>query len=225
MNLLTDEPLKPARICFKILVMVGFLLATTPSKVSSVGAGQVVSSSVPTLDSVPTELRLGERGRKAKTPVSQTGDAGAMPASRTNNGGERKEATAEVASPDAESRDSLSIPSESSGRGGATPPAPSSCEQYRPLLEKYDWDADLMFEIMKLENRPCDPFNHNRNEPHEGCNWSAGLFQIACVHGYEMAWLEDPENNVEAAYNVFKKQGYTAWSVYDQAKKELLKKE
>ena len=106
----------------------------------------------------------------------------------------------------------------------ATPPQASAplqtvrqasigCEPYRSLIAQYDWDVDTMMRIMNAESG-CNPTNHNYQDQHGVCQGSYGLMQIGCVHGHSQAYLENPANNIAAAYQIFKSQGYTAWTTF-----------
>lgn len=87
----------------------------------------------------------------------------------------------------------------------------SNC--YYSLLSQYDWDVATMQRIMRAESG-CNPTNHNYADNHRSCKGSFGLLQIGCVHGYTVAYLSDPVNNIAAAYKIYKSQGYTAWTTY-----------
>lgn len=103
----------------------------------------------------------------------------------------------------------------------AQAPAPQStyvatgggCESFRGMVAQYDWDVNTMMRIMNAESS-CIPTKHNHADNHRVCLGSYGLFQIGCVHGYAVAHLESPANNIAAAYSIYKSQGYTAWSTY-----------
>jgi hypothetical protein len=92
-----------------------------------------------------------------------------------------------------------------------------SCSDYRPLLEKYDWDVDLMMRIMQGESG-CKAdavgdkhltFNNNTQ------GMSCGLMQIRVLDGRpDCDTLKDPETNIEWAYKIYKTQGLRAWTVY-----------
>lgn len=88
-----------------------------------------------------------------------------------------------------------------------------NCQSYRSLVAKYDWDVNTMMRIMNAESS-CIPTKHNHADDHRVCLGSYGLFQVGCVHGYAIAYLESPENNIAAAYKIWKSQGYTAWTTY-----------
>lgn len=87
------------------------------------------------------------------------------------------------------------------------------CDAYRGLVAQYDWDVNTMMRIMQAESG-CNPTNHNWGDNHRTCKGSFGLFQIGCVHGQSVASLENPATNVAVAYNIFKSQGYRAWTTY-----------
>lgn len=92
-------------------------------------------------------------------------------------------------------------------------PASGSCEDYRSLVDQYDWDTATMMRIMNGESE-CIPTNHNLTDQHKTCTGSYGLFNIGCNWGYSMSYLENPSNNVKVAYEVWQKQGYSAWTTY-----------
>lgn len=87
------------------------------------------------------------------------------------------------------------------------------CENYRSAVSQYDWDTDTMMRIMSAESG-CNPTNHNYQDNHGSCMGSYGLFQIGCVHGYSVAHLENPSNNIAAAYQIWQSSGYSAWTTY-----------
>lgn len=114
------------------------------------------------------------------------------------------------------------------------PPEPTysvgaGCEQYRQLIAKYDWDVRTMMAIMEAESTnqktgvPCDQsvtgdttLTYEANGRTYG--YSVSLFQVRILQGREHCDTHDPEVNVDCAYNVWKGQGYTAWSVYTDGK-------
>jgi hypothetical protein len=88
--------------------------------------------------------------------------------------------------------------------------SPNDCEQYRPILSKYNWDVNVAMAIMKAESG-CryEAFNP---EWHRGCQGSLGLFQIACVH-HDSTF--DPEANIAAAYRIYSARGsWRDWGAY-----------
>lgn len=87
------------------------------------------------------------------------------------------------------------------------------CSIYEPLVRQYDWNVPTMMRIMNLESG-CNPNNHNYGDNHGVCLGSYGLFQIGCVHGIAGSLLADPATNISTAYNIWRQQGYTAWSTY-----------
>lgn len=113
------------------------------------------------------------------------------------------------------------------------PPAPkwhdADCEQYRPLFEKYDWDVPTMMAIMQAEStntstgEPCDAqvvgdghITYYENGRLYG--YSKSLLQIRQLPGREACDTDDPEVIVQCGYNIWKSQGYSAWSVYTNGK-------
>lgn len=93
------------------------------------------------------------------------------------------------------------------------PASGGNCESYRALVSQYDWNVNTMLRIMRAESG-CNPSNHNYADAHRTCTGSYGLMQIGCVHGYSIAHLESPSNNIAAAYQIYKSQGYTAWTTF-----------
>lgn len=87
------------------------------------------------------------------------------------------------------------------------------CEQYRPLIAQYSWDVATMMRICNAESGG-NPTNHNWTDNHGSCLGSYGLFQIGCIHGYSVAHLENPANNIAAAYKVWNGGNYQAWSTF-----------
>lgn len=92
----------------------------------------------------------------------------------------------------------------------------NGCEDYRGIVEAYDWDTNTMLAIMKSENRSCDPSNKNLSllEDHGVCVGSYGLLQVGCVHFTGNQNPNDIETNISVAYQVWRKQGYNAWTQY-----------
>jgi hypothetical protein len=55
----------------------------------------------------------------------------------------------------------------------------------------------------------------NGREPGETCHWSAGLWQINCVHGYGQEWLKDIDNNARAMARVSSNgTNFRPWTMY-----------
>jgi soluble lytic murein transglycosylase-like protein len=101
------------------------------------------------------------------------------------------------------------------------------CNQFRHLVEKYDWDTELVMKIMELESS-CNP-----NAVGDGHltfengtkGMSCGLMQVRVLEGRpDCETLKNPETNLEWAYKIFKeRENYTAWSVLKKAKLALEK--
>ena len=92
----------------------------------------------------------------------------------------------------------------------------NGCEQYRSIIERYDWDANIMLAVMKAENRSCDPGSKNLSplENHRVCIGSYGLLQVGCVHFSGNQDPNDVGTNISVAHAVWLKQGYNAWTQY-----------
>ena len=92
----------------------------------------------------------------------------------------------------------------------------SSSKSVRELINQYDWDSDLAYAIMMAESGG-DPTAVNLN--HNTADYSIGLFQIN-LYGYlsdgrpPREWLECPENNIDYAYRIYQRDGWTAWGAY-----------
>ncbi len=83
-----------------------------------------------------------------------------------------------------------------------------NCEQYRPLVSKYAWNADVALAVMKAESG-CRYNASNWNDRHSTCMGSHGLFQIACFDGV----VYDPAQNIAIAYRKYQARGWQPWTV------------
>lgn len=72
-----------------------------------------------------------------------------------------------------------------------------------------------MAAIAEAENRTCDPLRHNltASENHGVCIGSYGVLQVGCVH-YSGQDVNNLQQNIALAHQVWQKQGYTAWTMY-----------
>lgn len=87
----------------------------------------------------------------------------------------------------------------------------SCTNNYRTLIEQYDWDIDVAYAVMMAESAGnANAFNPER---HRGCNGSYSLFQVACIHD-DVEKLKDPEYNVQRAYELYSKSGWKIWGAY-----------
>nr|DAU46668.1 MAG TPA: Lysozyme C [Caudoviricetes sp.] len=118
-----------------------------------------------------------------------------------------------------------------------TAPAPKysvegGCEQYRPLIAKYDWDVRTMMAIMEAESTnpvtgvKCQStitgdtdLTYQRNGRTYG--YSVSLLQVRILEGREACDSHDPEVNIDCGYRIWKSQGYRAWSMYLNGKYRL----
>ena len=86
------------------------------------------------------------------------------------------------------------------------------CEQFRNIVEKYDWDTNIMLAIMKAESN-CNQYADNTGLNSDG-TVDIGLLQINSVHGYSKTELTNPATNIAIAYKIWKAQGYKASSAF-----------
>jgi len=100
------------------------------------------------------------------------------------------------------------------------------CETVRAEISKYSgWDVATMSAIAEAENRSCNPKRHNlsASEDHKVCVGSYGALQVGCVH-YNGEDVNDLKANVAIAHKVWQKQGYSAWTQYNNGEyKRFLK--
>ncbi len=88
-------------------------------------------------------------------------------------------------------------------------PIPGDCESFRPYVEEYDWDSDIMLSIIKHESG-CMPSAVNNN-PATG-DYSVGLTQVnlygklRSVRPTE-ADLKDYKKNLAYAYKIYEGAG------------------
>lgn len=74
-----------------------------------------------------------------------------------------------------------------------------------------------MFAIAQAENRGCDPNRHNltNSENHGVCVGSYGVLQVGCLHFEAGEDRNDLSTQVAVAHRVWLKQGYTAWTMFN----------
>lgn len=95
----------------------------------------------------------------------------------------------------------------------AVEPTPQlqGCEQYRPLVEQYDWDSRIALAIMQAESS-CRPDALSPTA-------DRGLMQINSVHiakvNGDLNALYDPATNIRIGYSVYLSQGWKAWTVFN----------
>ena len=63
--------------------------------------------------------------------------------------------------------------------------------------------------VSECENGKLDPkaINYNSNGTTDH-----GIFQINSVHGYSQEYLEDVDNNIAVAYEIYQRDSFSAWS-------------
>lgn len=113
--------------------------------------------------------------------------------------------------PDGECKDQAK-PSQTISTPG--PVNPVGCDNYRHLVEQYDWNVSTMMYAMQKESS-CNPNavgdNYVIGDIYAP---SCGLLQVRTLPGRpSCAALKDPATNVATAYQIWKGQGYRAWTV------------
>ena len=95
-----------------------------------------------------------------------------------------------------------------------TEPQPVGCEQYRSLLNQYDWNVNTILAIMNAESS-CNTYAVGDNYPINGLYApSCGLLQIRTLSSRPTCdQLKDPATNIAWGYKIYTSQGYGAWSV------------
>jgi hypothetical protein len=90
---------------------------------------------------------------------------------------------------------------------------PQGCAAYVPLLQQYDWDYHVMAAVMQAESTqngiPCNPNANNHGVGNYDGIPDYGLLQL---HGQE---IYDPAENIAHAYAIWQRQGYHAWSTFN----------
>lgn len=89
-----------------------------------------------------------------------------------------------------------------------------NCESYRHLVAQYDWNVDTMMRAMRLESS-CNPNAVGDTRVIGGIYApSCGLLQVRTLPGRPSCdQLKNPAFNIQTAYNIWKGQGYRAWTV------------
>lgn len=98
------------------------------------------------------------------------------------------------------------------------------CEQYRSIVNQYDWNTDVAMAVMEAESTewvngkrvPCHRNAANWNDHHGSCQGSFGLFQLACLHKGKLNGrsFSNPAANIAAAHQIYSQGGWTQWGAY-----------
>lgn len=90
------------------------------------------------------------------------------------------------------------------------------------FIKDYDWDHRVMMAIAMAESH-CNPqavgdttLTFMTNGRLYG--YSVGMFQVRILPGREACDSHDAETNVRCAYGIYRRQGLSAWSVYNNGK-------
>jgi hypothetical protein len=93
------------------------------------------------------------------------------------------------------------------------------CHHYADLIDRYEWNTNVMLKICVCESSG-NP--HAIGDGHltykvgaTVYGYSVGLLQVRYLPGREhYGNLQDPSTNIAAAYDIWKRQGYNAWTCY-----------
>lgn len=77
------------------------------------------------------------------------------------------------------------------------------------IRAKFGNEAEVFIAIAKAESG----MNPNAQNVNTDGSVDRGLLQINSVHGYNNRKLFDVDYNINAAYDVYRRQGLTAWTV------------
>ena len=88
--------------------------------------------------------------------------------------------------------------------------APGNCVEYEDIISQYNWPDDVAMQVCKHESRGNPSAVGDGDTAHVSC----GLMQIRTLKGRPSCTaLKDPETNVAYAYKMWKKEGWSPWSV------------
>lgn len=100
---------------------------------------------------------------------------------------------------------------------------PEQCSKYVEEVERFNWDTTIIIRIMYLESgcRHTAVGDGHLTFNAGAYGMSCGLMQVRILpkRGVTCEQMKDPKKNIAMAYEVYKSQGYKAWSVYKHIKK------
>lgn len=80
-------------------------------------------------------------------------------------------------------------------------------------IKTKDWDGDTAVAIMLAESS-ASTTDVNWNDHHKGCDGSAGLFQVACIHA-PVTEMQKPRQNIDEAFLIYESKGnFDDWSTF-----------
>lgn len=92
------------------------------------------------------------------------------------------------------------------------------CEAVRSEASKYDWDVNLIVAISKAESNCRVEATGDTSLTYEQngrvYGYSVSVLQVRILPGREHCDAHDLKVNIECGYNIWKGQGYQAWSAY-----------
>lgn len=92
----------------------------------------------------------------------------------------------------------------------------SMSEIEKKICDTFPEDCDTMIAIAYAENRTLNAAPN----PNVNSNGSVdcGLMQVNSIHGYDCDYLENIENNLKVAREIYDREGLGAWSTYKSGK-------
>jgi len=105
----------------------------------------------------------------------------------------------------------------------ATPSVLTRCEIVRAEIAKYpDWDVDIMTAIAKAESECNTNTTGDKQLVYQQAGrtygYSVSVLQVRILQGREHCDSHDLAINIKCAYEVWQKQGYKAWTMYNNLK-------
>jgi len=101
---------------------------------------------------------------------------------------------------------------------GKTATSWTSCEDYKDIIESYDWQDEIAMAVCAAESGGNAQITNQELHTDAGCSGSHGLFQVACVHGYSKEVLYNPAENIRIAYSLWEQSGWNPWGVCHDGK-------
>lgn len=77
------------------------------------------------------------------------------------------------------------------------------------IVEVFGDDSVDAINVVYCENRGLRPDAENWNS---NGTWDAGIFQVNQIHGQSMEDMKDWKKNIDFAYKLFKRGGWSQWS-------------
>lgn len=98
----------------------------------------------------------------------------------------------------------------------------SGCDAVRQAASKYDWDVSVIVAVSQAESgctasaKGDTTLTYEQNGRVYG--YSVSVMQVRILPGREHCDVYDLDINMQCAYNIYKGQGYEAWTMYTNGK-------